>query len=170
MQYLAKSIKQFLVRFGEVPVRLYWTPGHEGIELNEQADKKAKEAADSQSTSRLTPTSLSVLLQETRRTFHLRTANFTTGKKTLKTQPRKIADALAQLEKGEAASIFQLRSGHSPLNEYLRRFNHHPTRKCDYCRVPESPAHFLLHCQQFKIQRRKFREMVKEEEIKVNTY
>lgn len=119
---------------------------------------------------RLTPTSLSVLLQETQETFHLRTANFTTGKKMLKTQPQKIADALAQLEKGEAASIFQLRSGHSPLNEYLHRFNHHPTGKRDCCRIPESPAHFILHCQQFKTQRRKFWKKVKEEEIKVNTY
>lgn len=138
--------------------------------MNEKADELAKEASDKHSNAKLTPTSLSILLQETREKFHLRTANFDTGKRKLKTQPRKVADALAQLEKGEAASIFHLRLGHSPLNEYLRRFNHHPTGKCDYCKVPETVAHFLLHCQQFKTQRKTFRALVKEEEIKVNTY
>lgn len=86
--------------------------------MNEEADKIAKKAAKEQKNVRLTPMSLSVLLQETRTLFHPRTAGFDTGKQQLKTQPRRVADALAQLEKGEAATIFHFRSGHSPLNEY----------------------------------------------------
>lgn len=170
MQYLAKSVKTFISELGNVPVTLYWTPGHEGIELNEKADEKAKQAAERDEKVRLTPVSLSKLLQVTRETFHLRTADFKTGRKYLRTQPRKVADALALLEKGEAATIFHLRSGHSPLNDYLKRFNHHTTGKCENCRVPETVAHFILHCPQFKAQRKRFRAALKEENIKVNSY
>lgn len=113
---------------------------------------------------------MSKLLQETRTNFHLKTANFTTGKKTLKTQPKKVADALARLEKGEAATIFHLQSGHSPLNEYLKRFNHHENGKCDHCRIPETVAHFLMYCTKFKHQRRLFRAEIKEEKLKVNPF
>lgn len=170
MQYLAKSTKLFLRKINDIPVRLYWTPGHAGIELNEKADEKAKQAAEKRTTQRLTPYSLSTLLQKTQETFHLKTAGFTTGKKKLRVQPRKVADALSQLEKGEAATIFHLCSGHSPLNEYLKRFKHHDTGKCNHCRIPETVAHFLLHCPQFKQQRKAFRHEIKEENIKVNPF
>lgn len=153
MQYLAKSLKIFISALGDVPIRFYWTPGHEGIELNDKADEKAKQAVKNTNRKLLMPTSLSKLTQVTRELFHLKTANFETGKKTLHTQPRKVADALARLEKGEAAVIFHLRSGHAPLNAYLKRFKHHDTGKCDHCRIPETVAHFVLHCMHFKQQR-----------------
>ena len=114
--------------------------------------------------------SLSKLAQVTRSNFHLRTANFTTGRKELKTQPRRIADSLARLEKGHAAAVFQLRSGHCPLNEYLKRFNHHSTGRCDACRAPETVSHFVLYCQQYKHQRSLLRKRLKEDEIKVNLF
>lgn len=170
MQHLAKSIKKFFSRVTEVPIRLYWTPGHEDVELNEKADAKAKLTAEKQVQTRLMPYSLSKILQITRSNFHLRTAGFTTGKRQLKTQPKKVADALARLEKGEAATIFHLRSGHSPLNDYLHRFNHHDTGKCEHCKIPETVAHFLLHCRHYKHQRKRFRSAIKEEGIKVNSF
>lgn len=162
MQFLAKSVKKFLNGIKDVPIRLYWTPGHKGIELNEKADEKAKEAANQQDRRKLTPFSLSRLLQANQQTFHLKTANLKTGRKHLKTQPRKVADALAQLEKGEAAAIFHLQSGHSPLNKYLKQFNHHHNGKCNHCRAPETVAHFLLYCPKYKQQRRLLRAEVKE--------
>lgn len=116
------------------------------------------------------PHSLSTILQNTRETFHLHTADFKTGKRKLKTQPRKVADAYARLEKGEAAIVFHLRSGHSPLNDYLHRFNHHDTGKCDHCKVPETVAHFLLHCRLYTAQRKRIRQVLKEEKIKVNPF
>lgn len=58
MKYLTRSIKIFLSKLKNVKVRLYWTPGHEGIEFNEKADKKAKEAAENDHQPQLTPTSL----------------------------------------------------------------------------------------------------------------
>lgn len=171
MQHLARSVKRFINELKDTEVIFYWVPGHEDIEENEAADKAAKEAAEVGATNaKLLPTSLSKLAQETRTTFHLRTADFTTGRKELKTQPRKIADSLSRLEKGQAAAIFQIRSGHCPLNEYLRRFNHHPTGKCDICKSPETVSHFILYCKNFKQQRRTFRKRLQEDEIKVNQY
>lgn len=170
MQYLARSITIFISELGNVPIRFYWTPGQEGIELNDKADEKARQAAENTIGRLLTKTSLSKLTQVTWELFHLRTDNFETGRKTRRKQPKRVADALAQLQKGEAAAIFQLRSGHTPLNDYLKRSNHHATGKCNCCRIPETVAHFVLHCPQFKQQRRKFRVAFKEEEVKVNLY
>lgn len=144
--------------------------GHKNIKQNKLADGMAKKAAEEKVQRMLTPFILSSLLQTARQISHLRTANFSAGKKNLRTQPHKVSSALAQLEKGEAAMIFHLRSGHLPLNAYLHQFNHHATGKCDHCRVPETVAHFLLHCTKFRQQRKELRELIKEEEIKVNPY
>lgn len=171
MQHLAGSVKKFLLALGNTELQFFWVPGHEAVKENEEADKAAKEAAESGANSgNLLPMSLSKLVQTTRTSFHLRTAAFTTGREDLKTQPRKIADALARLEKGQAASIFQLRSGHCPLNGYLHRFNHHQTGKCDVCRAPETVPHFLLYCRRFKIQRGMLRKRLTDDEVKVNPY
>lgn len=171
MQHLARSVKTFIKDLDGAEVRLFWVPGHESIEENEVADKEAKEAAkDGANKAMLLPMSMSKLAQETRKCFHLRTAAFTTGKKNLKTQPKKVADALARLEKGQAAVVFQLQSGHCPLNDYLKRFNHHPTGKCDTCKSPETVPHFVLYCECFKKQRWMLRKRLKEDEVKVNPY
>lgn len=171
MQHLTRSVKKFITDLTDVEVKFFWVPGHEDIEENEAADKAAKEAAEEgASRANLLPISLSKLFQETRTKFHLRTANFETGRKELKTQPRKIADSLSQLEKGHASSIFQLRSGHCSLNEYLKRFNHHSSGKCDVCKSPETVSHFLLYCRKFKHHRRQFRQRIREDEIKVNPF
>lgn len=171
MQHLARTVKTFINDLKDTDVRFFWVPGHEAIEENKEADKAAKEAAaEGETKAHLLPMSLSKLTQQARTTFHLRTANFITGRKELKSQPRKIADALARLEKGQAASIFQIRSGHCPLNSYLRRFNHHPTGKCEKCGAPETVPHFILYCQRFKRQRWLLRKRLKDEEVKVNPY
>lgn len=171
MQHLAQTVKNFIKDLGKTEVRFFWVLGHEAIAENKEADKAAKDAADKGADKEnLLPMSLSKLTQQARTAFHLRTPNFTTGRKGLKNQPRKIADALASLEKGHAASIFQLRSGHCPLNGYLKRFNHHLTGKCDKCWAPETVPHFILYCQRFKHQQRLLRKRLKEEEIKVNPY
>ncbi|KAG0147019.1 hypothetical protein CROQUDRAFT_106762 [Cronartium quercuum f. sp. fusiforme G11] len=41
-----------------------------------------------------------------------------------KTPAKKIADALNGLKKGHAAAVFQLRTGHYPLNSYLHRLKY----------------------------------------------
>lgn len=50
-----------------LPIRLYWTPGHEGIEMNERANQAAREAAEDNEEQLLLPTSLGGLLRHSRK-------------------------------------------------------------------------------------------------------
>lgn len=96
MQHLARTVKKFIYDLKNTEVLVFWFPGHESIDKNEEADKAAKEEAEEGATkATVLPMSLRKLAQVTRSNFHLRTANFTTGRKELKTQPHKVADSLA---------------------------------------------------------------------------
>lgn len=171
MQYLASLVKKLIGKLSNIEIKLFWVPVHEQIEGNEEADEAAKEAAEEgTNNTSLLPMILSKLLQTTRTTFHLRTADFVTGREDLKTQPKRIADSLAWLGKGQAGAIFQLQLGHSPLNEYLQRFNHHATGKCETCKAPETVPHFVMYCHWFKHQRRWLRKRLKEDKVKVNPF
>lgn len=66
-----QNLTRFLLRMyrhipPQLPVRLYWTPGHAGIELNEQADKAAGEAAKDTEAQLMLPMSLGSLLLHTK--------------------------------------------------------------------------------------------------------
>lgn len=148
-----------------LPIRLYWTPGHEGIEMNERADQAAREAAEDNEEQLLLPTSLGGLLRHSRKLIEKRGV---VSIPPYKTKSRYIADALNILGKGEAAAIFQLRCGHCPLKQYLHRIGREESDKCDECRVKETPTHYLIYCKRYTRQRRAFRRKLKEEEITVN--
>lgn len=144
---------------------LYWTPGHEDVELNEKADEAAKKAAEDREDALTLPLSLGGLLQHTRKIFNQRGATPITP---FKTKNKWVADALNNLEKGQAAAIFQLRSGHCPLHKFLHRIGVEDTDRCETCKAVETPAHFLIYCRKYTKERRRFREKLKEEKIKVN--
>lgn len=116
LQYLARFLRKSRQRIPtNLGISLYWTPGHEGIELNEKADEAAKTIAEDQSAAMTLPFSLGGLLQHRRKVFNERGA---VSRLPLKTKSKWIADALDQLEKGQAAAIFQLRCGHCPLRKF----------------------------------------------------
>lgn len=166
LQYLAR----FLLRsHRKIPVhlamKLYWTPGHEGIELNEQADEAAKQAAESDEQPMILPMSLGGLLRHTRSIFRNRGA---VSIAPYKTKAKKIADALQSLEKGDAAAIFQLQCGHCPLKKFLHRIGVEEDNKCEDCKATETPAHFLIYCKKYTKQQQVFRRTLKEEGIKIN--
>lgn len=178
LDLLAKPMKpktlQYLSRFvlkshRTIPerytLRLYWTPGHEGIELNERADKAAKEAAEGDMTPMILPISLGGLLRHSRKILNTRGA---VSIKQYKTKGKWIADALNKLEKGQAAAIFQLRCGHSPLKKFLHRIKAEENDKCDTCNAIETTAHFLVYCKKYTKQRQAFRKQIKKEKIKVD--
>lgn len=124
-QYIISTLKA-LISHATYPtcLRMFWTPGHEGIELNEQADAKARETALSRTEDIKPDTNLSSLKRMINTTFKSNPNYFKTSKPLLfKTPPKKIWNALAKLEKGRASVIFQLRSGHIALNAYLHRFS-----------------------------------------------
>lgn len=70
LQYLARYV---LRTKGMIPdqyqMRLYWTPGHDGVELNKIADKEAKEAAEGNIDPVTLPISLGCLIRRVKDTF-----------------------------------------------------------------------------------------------------
>lgn len=85
LQYLARFLlrtwKPLQNRF---EVRLYWTPGREDIDLNEKADKAAKQAAEKYEDPMILPTSLGCLLKSTQEKIRYREAVSTPPYKTKK--------------------------------------------------------------------------------------
>lgn len=152
-------------------IRLYWTPGHAGIELNEKADDLAKQAATDQSGQTevfYLPASLGSLKRRTKSKFSLKHFPLKPGRKPFKTNPKDISDALMNMEKGRTAAITQLRAGHSPLNDHLHKRNLTDSPFCITCKRKETTEHFLLFCNRYKKERRRFRSRLLEENIRVN--
>lgn len=149
-------------------IKLCWTPGHAGIELNEKADVLAKQAVVDQNPIIQLPASLGSLTKIVKRQFHPRLFPFKPGTKPYVTKPKLIAETLLNMEKGRSAVITQLRSGHSPLNDHLFKRNMTDSPLCPKCKVRETTEHFLLFCSKYKKARRRFRRRLREEEIKIN--
>lgn len=67
LQYLSRFLRRsYNMIPKEYPLRLYWTPGHEGVNLNETADAAAKKAAEDNKDPLILPISLGGLLQHSR--------------------------------------------------------------------------------------------------------
>lgn len=165
LQYIKRLFKKAQNTLpADKTIALYWTPGHEGVELNEKADQAARETAEGEERSILLPVSLGSLLRQSKE----KTKRGVVPIKKFKTSGKKIAEALNTLEKGQAAAIFQLRCGHCPLQIFLHRIGVEDDDKCEFSQVPETPQHFLVFCRKFRTQRQKFRRTLQEEEIKVD--
>jgi ribonuclease HI len=147
-----------------------WIPGHEEIEGKEEADKAAKEAANSRgddesiATTRHRPlkSATAMLIKQSvtedwKRTWetqlcdaqHLRRIiikpNTVYGTKLYKGIPRQ-----------QAAQLARLRTGHCGLNQYLHRFGHADSPLCDCDNgAIETVNHYLLHCPRYSRQRAK---------------
>lgn len=167
-QYLGQHLQELIQFISPVhTIKLYWTPGHRDIELNEKADDAARTAADTKGERISLPFSFSCARWHVKRVYNTRGAHIDRGN--LKTTGRKIAEAYDKLEKGQAAIIFQLRSGHSRLNQFLARINAKPNDRCPHCGRKETTIHFLLYCPQYRRQRRDYRNALREAEIKLDT-
>ncbi|KAG0146645.1 hypothetical protein CROQUDRAFT_513150 [Cronartium quercuum f. sp. fusiforme G11] len=127
-------------------LNLYWSPGQEGIPLNKKADVEARKAIEDSKEHIQLCVSLSSLKARARKNFGTRGAPL--DRAPYATTGKKIADAFAKLEKGRAADIFQLRSGHSLLRHHLKRIRPH-------CGLTETTAHFLINCEAYAKARRR---------------
>jgi hypothetical protein len=59
-----------------------------------------------------------------------------------------------ELTRRQTSQLARLRSGHCSLNQYLHRFGHAESQKCECgSDAIESVAHFLLHCPRYERQR-----------------
>ncbi|KAG0146810.1 hypothetical protein CROQUDRAFT_92299 [Cronartium quercuum f. sp. fusiforme G11] len=119
---------QSLVRFLKSQIRrlraetieeLFWTLGHEGVPLNEVADKATKLAASADGRKTTLPTSLANLLQATWMSLRVSSSDSLNYVSSFKAAAKKITDAFNGLDKGHAATIFQLRTRHSQMTLFF---------------------------------------------------
>ena len=155
-------------------VNCVWTPGHEGIDGNERADKSAKTAASGQSSAakdlppflrrKPLPVSISATKQLLKRTIK---ARWDTEWKASKrhTDSNKIDASLPsdnflhivdQLRRNQASLLTQLRTGHIPLNAVLHRIKRSESPDCPHCKngIRETVLHYLLTCPSYTGARR----------------
>lgn len=168
-QHLVIKIQTILRQLPEnTKINLYWTPGHAGIDLNEKADELAKQASSEQTNSYRLPASLGSLKKKCKASSNLKLFPFRPGSKPFTTKPKEISESLLSMEKGRTATIIQLRAGHSPLNDHLFKRQLVESPLCSVCKVKETTEHFLIFRRKYKAARKRFRNRIREEEIRVN--
>jgi hypothetical protein len=151
-----------------------WVPAHVGIDGNEKADLAAKSAAMEKMNQAPHPTILKsaraneihqAIEQENQKLWvngkdtaaHLRNI---TKRKPKRTKPS--SRIYGNLNKRKhIAWIARLRTGHSSLNGYLKRFNITDDAICPGCRdAKETVHHFLMVCQKYERLRDRLRKKV----------
>jgi ribonuclease HI/endonuclease/exonuclease/phosphatase family metal-dependent hydrolase len=152
-------------------ITIRWISSHSEVRGNEAVDKLAKTAAQGRSTRReelpnLLKSPLPVSVSAAKQKFQ---ANLNRSwSKIWSDSPRKekfsridpdfpfnkFRKILFKLSRNQASTIMQLRTGHIPLNFYLRRIGKSDTDKCLKCniipgvlQITETIGHFLFDCQ-----------------------
>ena len=154
---------------------IVWTPGHEDIPGNEQADCEAKKAA--QSNGQLaTPFTHSAMKSARNTAIHKSTKakwekEWREGKdggqhlRAITQRPTgdsgpKLYSNITNLSRQELAWLARLRTGHCSLNKYLHRFSIADQPQCPCGNGIETVAHFLLRCRDHDEGREKLRKEV----------
>ena len=136
----------------ECKVNLVWTPGHEDIDGNEQADQAAKDAASGQSSEAedlppfLRRKSLPVSISATRQLLKKKIkaqwqAEWKTSKRYAGSNEidasipsDNFLHIIDQLRRNQASILIQLRTGHIPLNAVLHCIKRSETADCPRCK------------------------------------
>ena len=150
-----------------VDLLVKWVPGHMDITGNEKADSEAKKAiTDGSSPQRKLPAPLRKVLPRSksavRQAYHHRLK--TAAVKLWSKSPRfdrmalidpdfahnKFAKLTRSISRNQASILFQLRSGHVPLNTYLHRIRKEDSPICPSCHHHrETVMHYVLHCEAY---------------------
>ena len=180
MDLFHKTLAEALEHMEAETITIRWTPGHSGIPGNEEADMEAKEAARG-FTSRPTllpktlkhkgkPITLPTSKSAVARTFASQTKAL--KKKIFESSPRapsshkidptlpsgNFLELVDDLPKRHAAILFQLRTGHVPLNKHLHCISKVDSPKCPHCpNATKTVLHYLLECPKYADARHRLR-------------
>ena len=151
-----------------------WSAGHVGIEGNEDADKKAKAAADRDTSEKeelpaCLCKKLGHSLSATRQAHNdkLKRRWAATWAESPRYRRAPFQDLLTPysqkylklvsregISRKTASIIFQLRVGHAPLNQYLHQFKKVDKPHCPACgHLKETAEHFVLNCPKYAHER-----------------
>jgi len=165
-----------------------WTAGHIGITGNEKADIEAKRAAEGASSDKadLPPyirkrlrKSASALKQThnamLNKSWQSEWQNSdrykrNTAPDTSSPYSKKFLELTNddRISRKAASLIYQLRSGHVPLNAYLHRFKRADSARCPACgEEQETPEHFLVRCPAYAHERWPIQQLYHEEVLRV---
>ena len=155
-------------------LKFVWTPGHKRIKGNEIADREAKRAAKGQSSKdkllpaflrrKPLPVSISATRQFLKKKIKAQwQTEWSSSPRFLRMKainPSLPSDDFlniaSQLCCNQVSLLFQLRSGHIPLNETLHQIKHSDTPLCPHCcgSTKETVHYFLLACPRYACARR----------------
>ena len=144
----------------QIEVYLQWIPSHIGIKGNETADQLAKQGASLPQPQNPVPyeTACRMIKGNLHEQWLNSWATGTTGRIVYQHMngPRP-KDAINELPRREQSVIFQLRTGHAPLNSYLNRIKPQHSSACPICDEPdETVDHHLFRCRGLSDLRERF--------------
>ena len=168
-QHIIKSTLDKIDTINKVRIKvtIYWVPGHQEIEGNEEADKEAKRAARTPELS----TSKSFPYNPLKSARKMAIKNLAKSQqKQAPKGPTPTAKHLRHILKhpkaraGQkyykaaktrktATTLAQLRTGHCQLNSYLYRFKKVASPYCQCRYQPETVQHYMLECRNYKKER-----------------
>lgn len=161
---------------GTIDIRLIWISAHSEVEGNEAADKAAKEAAEGKSSEKKKlPSKLHMKLPYSKAALkqakkeELKRKGNTEWERSPRHDKMKRVDAKypynqfrkwrEYLTRAQGSILIQVRSGHLPINTYLKKINKRENNYCDACLdrtgrpVPETINHFILDCETYENER-----------------
>jgi ribonuclease HI/exonuclease III len=180
--YLAAEVISMAAKLEKTKGKKYsltfrWTAGHSGIPGNEKADEEAKTAAEGKTSNeaslpkalrkplKISKSAAKQKLQEERKIRWARewrkSPRYDKHKNldpSLPSQKFMKLISSKKIPRSIASKMYQLRSGHVPLNAYLHRFKRKTGAQCPACGAPkETPQHFLLECPAYAYERWKIK-------------
>lgn len=149
---LRQNLSRLISRYPNSTAALIWCPSKSAIEGMVKADAAAKTATTLRQTIDQPPNPSAILKRIKEQVLGAARLPPTSAALTRllgNFDPTSTFKALSKLSRPDATLVAQLRSGHCPLNSYLKRFQAVESPLCDLCKQVEDVDHFLLQCRKF---------------------